>query len=517
MGNNAGNSDSGHDVSELRFINSLITKISGIKETNHILEIIIKELVKITDSDQGVISLISELERSDLSTVVRKGPKTGQGMPFKLNNILIGWVLQNRKILMIEDLDADPRFPGFDYKQGQFESIICCPMAVKAEIIGFTTLIRSSSKPAFTESESRLVGIIASQSAQIISNSLLMSELAKTVELLKITQQQLREENLLLKSQVENQYAIENIIGKSPAMKKVLTLVSKFAANDSPVLLTGETGTGKDLIARAIHYCSNRKDRSFVAVNCGFKTESLLESELFGHVKGAFTGAIKDKIGLFKEADGGTIFLDEIGDAPLATQNAILRVLQNGEIRQVGSTKTDIVDVRVISATNRNPKEEIAKGKFREDLFYRLNTFKIEMPSLRGRKSDIPLLINYFLDKLRVKLRHDRLSISNEAMEACLKYDWPGNVRELENEIERAAVICGIDGCINAGDLSPEIFQAQVDHSSYRTYRGNLREMVERIEKEIIESTLAEHNNNIMQTSKALGLTRKGLRNKISR
>jgi len=386
---------SGHDINELEFINDLIIRICDIKETNHMLEVIIKELIRVTDSSQGVISLISEIEKTDLSTVVRVGPENDQTSPFKLNDILIGWVIKNREMLFIEDIANENRFPITDHTNSLIRSVICCPLMVKSEIIGFVTLVRSAPKNAFGESEIRLVRIISSQLAHIINNSILMNELAKTVELLKISQQQLRQENLLLKTEVERQYAIENIIGKSPAMKKVLTLVSKFAANDSPALLTGETGTGKELIARAIHYCSSRKDNPLVAINCGFKAESLLESELFGHVKGAFTGAVKDKIGLFKEADCGTIFLDEIGDAPQATQNAILRVLQNGEIRPVGSTKIEKVNVRVISATNKNLKEEIIKGNFREDLFYRLNTFKIELPSYRCTNIGPPLKIRF--------------------------------------------------------------------------------------------------------------------------
>jgi transcriptional regulator with PAS, ATPase and Fis domain len=300
-------------------------------------------------------------------------------------------------------------------------------------------------------------------------------------------------------------------------MRKALALVSKYCAIDSPILINGETGTGKDLIAKAIHYNSDRKSRPFVVINCGLKTETLLESELFGHVKGSFTGAIRNKIGLFKEADCGTIFLDEIGDAPLSTQVAILRVIQNGEIRPVGSTKTETVNVRVISATNKSLKEEIAAKRFREDLFYRLNTFTVDLPPLRDRKEDIPLLVNHFINKIKIKIGREQLSISPEALDILMKSRWQGNVRELESEIERAAVTCGSQGTIEARDLSPNLLATVVEEISSSEVRGELKEIVGKVERNMIRRALAENKGNVLQTSRVLGLTRKGLVNKIKR
>jgi transcriptional regulator with PAS, ATPase and Fis domain len=286
---------------------------------------------------------------------------------------------------------------------------------------------------------------------------------------------------------------------------------------DSPILITGETGTGKDLIARAIHYNSDRKSMPFVVINCGLKTETLLESELFGHLKGSFTGAIRNKIGLFKEADGGTIFLDEIGDAPLSTQIAILRVIQGGEIRPIGSTKTEIVNVRVVSATNRNIAQQISAKSFREDLFYRLNTFAIELPSLRERREDIPLLVNHFLNKIKIKLSRDKLTITPEALDMLIKFRWPGNVRELESEIERAAVTSRSNGNIEARDLSPHLFASTNGWDTMSEPAGELKSMVEKVEREAIKRVLAESRGNVLQASRVLGLTRKGLVNKIKR
>jgi two-component system response regulator HupR/HoxA len=297
----------------------------------------------------------------------------------------------------------------------------------------------------------------------------------------------------------------------------VLALISKICENDSPVLITGETGTGKELVARAIHFNSGRKDRPFVIKNCGVRTEQLLESELFGHTRGSFTGAVKDKIGLFQEADGGTIFLDEIGDASLSTQAAILRVIEHGEIRPIGSSKTEYVNVRVLSATNKNLGKAIEAGDFREDLFYRLSTFLVELPPLRERRDDIPLLAGHFIKKQRIRTGNEALALSGKAVDALMGYSWPGNIRQLENELERGAAICSPDNIIDISHLSPEMVSSGTADGKIQTYKGKLRDSVEMIEKEIINSGLIENDWNILHTSRQLGLTRKGLKDKMAR
>jgi transcriptional regulator with PAS, ATPase and Fis domain len=283
------------------------------------------------------------------------------------------------------------------------------------------------------------------------------------------------------------------------------------------VLIQGESGTGKELIAKVIHQNSSRKEGPFIPVNCGAITPGLMESELFGHKKGSFSGAIRDKIGLFKEADGGTIFLDEIADAPLTTQAAILRVIQNGEIRPIGASKTEFVDVRIISATNKDLRELIKTGEFREDLYYRLNTFIIELPSLSQRRDDIPLLIAYFLNKLKITTGKENLAVTPAAMDCLIKYAWPGNVRQLEHELERAAVICDSDNRIDIEHLSLEVGCVNIDSEKTVGFHGKLRDIVEKVEKQVIAATLKEFKGNILQASKVLGLTRKGLKDKMSR
>jgi transcriptional regulator with GAF, ATPase, and Fis domain len=505
-------------LSELKSINRVIDRVCRARETNHMMSIIIDELIGLTGASQGVVNLTPSQKDENLATVIRGTQTAPDEIPYKVHAMVSGWVLKNNRILKVDDLDNDDRFRDLSSDDGKFKAIICCPMVVRGETIGLTSLVRDANRGPFTDDQCRLAGIIISQSAHILCNSILMTELAGKNELLELSQRKLHEENLRLKAELDATFSFENIIGKSQSLKNVLTLASKVAGNDSPLLITGATGTGKELMARAIHHNSDRRARPFVVKNCGIKTESLLEAELFGYVKGAFTGADKDKPGLFREANGGSIFLDEIGEAPPSTQVAILRVIETGEIRPVGSAKTEYVNVRVISATNRDLKEEIKKGTFREDLFYRLNTFTIELPPLSRRRDDIPLLVHHFLGKLRIKLGNEYLSITARALEALGGYSWPGNVRQLENEVERAAVVSHDDGVIDLNDLSPEIIGASAaEQPVIRNKTGKLRDIVEEVERDLIRSTLKDNDGNILRTSTVLGLTRKGLKEKMAR
>jgi transcriptional regulator with PAS, ATPase and Fis domain len=424
-------------------------------------------------------------------------------------------VIREKKVLKIDDLDADDRFREMTSEGGRFKSIICCPMIVRGEVIGLTSLIRSDSSGPFDSADARLAGVVASQSGQILSNAILRDQLAQNNELLKEAQHKLREENTRLRAALDLSTGFEQVIGESHVMKQVLAMASRASTTDAPVLILGETGTGKELLARAIHFNSARREKPFVVKNCGVKTESLLESELFGHVKGAFTGADRDKPGLFKEADGGTVFLDEIGDAPASTQAAILRVLENGEIRPIGSTTTDHVDVRVLSATNKDLEEAISSDEFRRDLYYRLNTFTITIPSLKERRDDIPLLAQRFLHRLRTKLGNDQLAISEEALTRLCRYSWPGNIRQLQHELEKAAILSDPSGTIGEQHLSPDIRNAPGTLTSQPV--GSLRASVEQLEIEMIERVLNETDGNIQRSAKILGLTRKGLKDKINR
>jgi two-component system NtrC family response regulator len=250
--------------------------------------------------------------------------------------------------------------------------------------------------------------------------------------------QKLRDENQQLKKELYDRYAPENIIGQSSMIKNLLEIVDKAAASGATVLITGESGSGKELIARALHQKSARKNQPFIAINCAAIPENLMESELFGHLRGAFTGAIRDYAGKFELADGGTIFLDEIGDLPVEMQAKLLRVLQEHEIQRVGDARLRRIDVRVLAATNRNLQEILKQGRFREDLYYRLNVLPLHIPPLRQRREDIPILLHHFIRKMEPSRR---ITLSEKAMEALVNYDWPGNVRELENVVERMAIL----------------------------------------------------------------------------
>jgi len=256
-----------------------------------------------------------------------------------------------------------------------------------------------------------------------------------------IEKKMLKDRVRYLEGEIRDKYKFEGIVGNSNAMLEVLKITSHVCRTESTVLVTGESGTGKELIARAVHYNSPRKEGPFVVINCGALPENLQESELFGHVKGAFTGAIRDKMGLFQEAQKGTVLLDEIGETLPSTQVKLLRFLQDGEIRPVGGNKSIFVDTRIIAATNENLEKAVESGRFRKDLFYRINVIRIHIPPLRERREDIPLLVEYFLEKILEKFKKGKRVFSEEAMYAFMNYDWPGNIRELQNMIERAVAL----------------------------------------------------------------------------
>jgi len=308
-------------------------------------------------------------------------------------------------------------------------------------------------------------------------------------------------ENRILRRELQRDYDYTNIIGKSPAITQIFDMIKAVADTDSTVLISGNSGTGKELVAKALHYNSKRSNKPFIALNCGAISENLIESELFGHKKGAFTGAISDKEGFIKAAEGGTLFLDEISEMPPQLQVKLLRAIQEKEYTPVGTTVSLPVNVRFIASTNRNLQEYINQGKFREDLFYRLNVVDIQLPSLKERESDIPLLADYFLDKYRKQMNKNIKGISNDAMRALMYHEWKGEIRELENVIERAAIFCN-EEFINVKNL-PAQFQSDSEPSDYSP-SGSLDESVKRFEKEIITRALEANEFNKEKTADTL-------------
>jgi DNA-binding NtrC family response regulator len=317
-----------------------------------------------------------------------------------------------------------------------------------------------------------------------------------------------KDKNILLTQALEKRYSFGNILGKNTRMHKVFELISDVADTDSTVLIQGESGTGKELIARAIHFNSHRKNKPFVVANCSAYSQNLLESELFGHEKGSFTGAIRRKIGRFELANGGTIFLEEIGEVSPPTQILLLRILQDHRFERVGGEETLEVDVRVIAATNKNLTEEMKKGTFREDLYYRLNVIPIFVPPLRERKDDIPLLASYFLQKFSRERGKEVTSFSPEVIEILLAHSWPGNVRELENVIDHASIISKQEKVLSK-DLPQYLFQTPLPPPEFATLQD--------YEKNLILKTLQDTNWNKHKTSKKLNINRSTLYGKIKR
>jgi two-component system response regulator HydG len=342
-------------------------------------------------------------------------------------------------------------------------------------------------------------------------------------EVLKLTMERaceyagLKEENRLLKEKLKDGFQMNSIVGKSRAMRDLMSMLSMVAPSEATVLISGASGTGKELIARSLHLNSPRKDQPLVVVNCAAITETLLESELFGHEKGAFTGADKRREGRFMQANQGTIFLDEIGETSAAMQAKLLRVLQEKEIQRVGGEEAHKVDVRIVAATNRDLETEVAAGRFREDLYYRLNVMTIHIPPLKDRQDDIPLLAQHFLKIFAEKNRKTAKGFAPLAMDMLLKYQWPGNVRELENAIERAVVLMTSDH-ITEKQLPLTIVQSYPDQDALEATTTSVidgNRSLGDIEKEAILATLKATDGNKSETARRLGITRKTLHNKL--
>jgi transcriptional regulator with GAF, ATPase, and Fis domain len=430
-------------------------------------------------------------------------------------------------------------YAGFDFSdvyrcdqmhRGRTRSLITVPLRSCEETTNGVLQLANRRDPEtgkVTGFDSAMEGIIrafASQAAVAIDNVTLLEQKRRLIEVLDNANRDLRKENEALRKRVTAGLEHPSIIGESPAMRRLFDLISKIAGSDVTVLIRGETGTGKELIARTIHQNSRRRGREMVAQNCAAVPEGLLESELFGYRKGAFTGAAVDKKGLFEQADGGTLFLDEIGDLSIELQAKLLRVLQEGEIRPLGAVETRRVNVRVLAATHQDLEALVADGGFREDLYYRLMVFPIEVPPLRERAEDIPALIDAFLRRYSKRYERRISGVSPEALRLLLEHGYPGNVRELQNQVERAVLLAEPHG-----PLLPEHFPllakmpgggaspALAVEDQLAPLGGGLKEMVRRFEAHLIEEHLRANNWNQTRTAELLGVPRRTLVEKIGR
>jgi Nif-specific regulatory protein len=459
-------------------------------------------------------------------------PEEIERAKYALGEGITGNVVATGRARIIPDVRTEPDFLNrtgrftVDVGSDVITSFLCVPIRIGGRTCGALSVDKRFINEAQLHSDHRFLDIIAAFLAQAIQlNRMVMRQ-----------KEDLLEENAQLRAQVRDRFRFENIIGDSPAMHEVFAVVGQVANSRATVLLLGETGTGKEMIAKAIHYNSPRKDKPFIRVNCGALTGTLLESELFGHVKGSFTGAIRDKIGRFEAADGGTIFLDEIGTLEPQLQVKLLRVLQEREFERVGDTLTLKVDVRVIAATNVDLQEQVAKNTFREDLFYRLNVVSVYLPPLRNRREDIPRLIDHFLDKYNGLNERRLRRISRDVLNVLLRYPWPGNVRELENAIERAVVLSNDeDFTEELMPLSVRMFAAQrrtnqssesletltkrlADQSvvDYELREGEIYQLViDQIEHALIERALAKCNGVKTKAADFLGINRNTLNKKV--
>ena len=442
---------------------------------------------------------------------------------------ITGKVISSRKSYLSNDVSSDPNFTTLSVPV-QSAAQLSVPVIVDSEVVAVLSL-ESDRTNAFDEEDVITLEAIAAQVAVAISNRRLYMESKdfnrklqsaveeKTIELRRaherILEQQrlLQKENKALKTLVNQDQKTMDIVGKSPAILSIMAMVDKIAPTTATVLIQGESGTGKELIARRLHFRSDRANKPYVTVNCGALQESLLESELFGHEKGAFTGAVNQKMGLCETADGGTLFLDEIGELSLGIQAKLLRFLQEGEFYRIGGKRPIKVDVRVVSATNRDLEQEVKENRFREDLFYRLNTITLRMPPLRKRKEDIPMLLDFFLRNSRFGGSAQIKRVDPRVIEVLSNYDWPGNIRELQNTIERLKILSE-NNEIRLEDIP---FTLRVPKTRTEGPEFTLDMSLEDVEKNHILRTLAYNHGNKTKTAQSLGITIKTLYNKLHR
>jgi len=450
------------------------------------------------DMIRGTITILDPLRNEIFIEVAHGISHTAVSrVKYKVGEGITGRVIESGKALAIPKISDEPDFlnrtASRKSRGNQELSFICVPIQKGNLVIGALSVDRPYDPDYNLNEGKKLMSVVATMVAQHVIN----------LETIRLEKEQLRDENLRLRKELENKYRITNIIGNSNKMREVFQMISQVSKSNATVLIRGESGTGKELAANSIHYNSPRAKNAFVKVNCAALPSNLIESELFGHEKGAFTGAIRQKPGKFEVANKGTIFLDEIGSISLDVQASLLRVLQEKEFERVGGHKSIATDVRVIAATNKNLEEAVEQGQFRDDLYYRLNVFPIYMPPLRERKTDILLLADHFLEKYADENGKEIRRFSTPAIDMLMNYHWPGNVRELENCIERAVLLCE-EGVVHSYHLPPTL---QTGVESNTLPELSLEDAVANLEREMIIDALKNSRGNITQAADLLKTT----------
>ncbi|MDR0760730.1 MAG: sigma 54-interacting transcriptional regulator [Treponema sp.] len=473
-------------------INNLIN--SNYSDVHALLTQIVDSATRLSEGEASSLLLVNE-KTNELYVEVALGIKGPDVKKFtvKIGEGIAGWVAQHNKPLIINDVESDRRHLQSIAKQIGYPSrtMMAVPMRIKDKCIGVIEIINKKNDKYFTQDDLEWLEIFANQAAITIQNAQSFEKARDTIQ--------------LLRDQLKTDHDYHAFVAKSPAILSIIDLIDRIAKTDSSVLILGESGVGKEIFAEQIHARSARSTQPFVRVNCAVLPEGLLESELFGHVKGAFTDAIQTRRGRFEMADGGTIFLDEIGDLPLPLQAKLLRVIQQKTFEKVGSDISITVDVRILAATNRDIEAQVERGEFRRDLYYRLNVLPLYIPPLRQRPEDIPELAKFFFEQTCKKNKKQFKGFSNEAMESLLAYSWPGNVRELENCVERAC-ITGSNEWIRREDLflnSGSAPRVQAGEGS-----RDLKNAITVFKAHFIQKVLEENNWNQTETAKVLDIQR---------
>ncbi|MBW7998130.1 MAG: GAF domain-containing protein [Candidatus Glassbacteria bacterium] len=488
---------------EIRSLIDACRKVTSSLNVEEVLLVIQQAARRLMNAESSsVILLDSSGEYLQIASSTGTKEDAVKGLRFPSDKGIAGWVIQNREPVMVNDVDSDPRFYAeIDQQSGyRTEGVCCAPMVFRDKMLGVIEVLNYKNSGDFPASRLELFTTFADLAAVALKNAISFDDLAHSYKLLS---EQARSEGIYH--------------SKNRKMKQVYEMCAKVAPLESTVFLRGDSGTGKELLADLIHSQSGRKDKPLVKVNVAALPENLVESELFGHEKGAFTGAVSRKRGKFELADRGTIFLDEIGELQVDTQVKLLRFLQEHTFERLGGNETVKVDVRIIAASNRNMDEAINSGKFRTDLFYRLNVVPLEIPPLRERTEDIPLLVDFFIGKFNSELNRKVEGISPDALNSLLDHSWPGNIRELENIIERIMVMRE-QGVIMPEDIPAEICPAarQPDPASGEQDSGHPARLHD-MEQRIILETLEANGYNQSRTARKLGITLNQLRYRIKR
>lgn len=520
-------------LSHFKLLNEISSRLQGFIESENLHQSILHLLQTELDYD-GIQfwSMPHSKSNARLEAVVGRGSHfVEQGQALSPEDTVLAYVFKTKKSLLLEEIPHEVKATSPIVSEGT-QSLLAIPVLMDGELAG-VLVIESKTKKSFDELDVMFFESIGGQISTAMKNRDTLFDAKafqkklqgaveeKTIELRRaherILEQQrvLQKENKVLKTLVEAESRSQEIIGDSVAIREIIAMVDKVALTTATVLIMGESGTGKELIARRIHQKSARSNGAYVTVNCAALQETLLESELFGHEKGSFTGAMNTKIGLCEAADGGTLFLDEIGEMSPAIQTKLLRFLQEGEFYRIGGKKPIQVNVRIVSATNRDLGEEVKTGRFREDLFYRLNTIALKMPPLRLRKDDIPMLCEFFLKSSRFGGNTHVKRIDPKVIEVFQNYPWPGNIRELQNTMERLKILT--EGTEIRLEDVPFAIRMPKDHTGGPVTEFTLGLPLEEVEKGHILRALAFHNGNKTKTASSLGITIKTLYNKLHR